>query len=87
MFNFLKDERGFTNLIVGVVGLVIAIILYTTVVLPIVIGTNKTYNCVGIDGVTVNASCRWDAATTAMYGIIPIALIGGLIAMVIGSKM
>jgi len=71
MFKFLKDERGFTNLIIGVVGLVIAIILYTTVVLPIVLLTNKS---------------GWDAASIAMYGVLPIALIGSLIAMVLGSK-
>jgi len=71
MFKFLKDERGFTNLIIGVVGLVIAIILYTTVVLPIVLLTNKS---------------GWDPASIAMYGVLPIALIGSLIAMVLGSK-
>ena len=87
MFNFLRDERGFTNLIIGVVGLVIAIILYTSVVLPIVINTNKTYTCesIVVPGV-MNRTCAWDPATTAMYGIVPIALIGALIAMVIGSR-
>ena len=87
MFKFLKDERGFTNLIIGVVGLVIAIILYTSVVLPIIVNTNKagTFTC----GTYSNTTCgdAWPVATVAMYGILPVALIGGLIAMVIGSKM
>ena len=82
---FLKNENGFGNIIYGAVGLVIFLILITSIILPTVTTVNTTYDCMGKGGV-INASCAWGASSIAMWGILPIVIIAGAILFVIGKK-
>jgi len=59
-----KAMKGFTAIITTFVGLTIAIVLVTSVVLPQVFNANTS---------------GWDAASVAMWGIVPIVIIAGVI--------
>lgn len=63
-------KKGFVNLIVGIIAIVIAIILIANVVMP----TVKTANTTG-----------WTTSELAMWGIVGIVVIAGVILLVIKS--
>jgi len=56
--------KGFNTIITTFVGLVIMIVLVSSVVMPQVFNANTT---------------GWDAASVAMWSIIPIVIIAGVI--------
>ena len=64
-------RKGFGGVIMLFVGITIAVILVANVVLPTVFGANKT---------------GWDTGTTAMWGVIGIALVAVLLLMLFRGK-
>lgn len=63
--------KGFTNIIYLFVGLAIAIILVANVVMPVITSVNTS---------------GWSSYTglTALWGIVPIVVIAGLVLMILG---
>lgn len=66
-----KNESGFGNIIYGAVGLTIFLILITSVIMPTVMGANKT---------------GWDAGSTALWGILGLVVVASAIMFVVGKK-
>ena len=63
-------RHGFAQLIVGIVAIVIAIILIVNVVMPTVKGANTT---------------TWSASEVAVYGVVGIVVIAGIILLVLNT--
>jgi hypothetical protein len=65
-------KHGFAQLIVGIIAVVIAVILISSVVMPIVVTANAT---------------TWGTSANAMWGVVPIVVIAGLIVLVVNAFM
>lgn len=88
---FLADNRAFANIIYGAVGLVIFVIMIASVVMPQIIGTatNGANNAVCYNAgppISYNASCPWNAATIALWGVLPLVIIASAVMFVIGKR-
>ena len=64
-------KKGFAGIIVLFVGITIAVILVSNVVLPVIFAADQT---------------DWDAGTIAIYGVLGVALVAVLLLMVFGGK-
>jgi len=69
--NFMKDEKGFGNIIYAAVGLVIFLIMISSIVMPTIMNTNTS---------------GWGTAVIAMWGILPIVVIASAILFAIGKQ-
>lgn len=66
-----KSEKGFGNIVYGAVGLVIFLVLISSIVMPTIFGTNTS---------------TWDASSIAMWAILPIVVVASAILFVLGKK-
>ena len=69
--SFLRDNKAFGDIIYGAVGLVIFIIMIGTIVMPQILGA---------------ATGTWNAATIALWGVLPLCVIASAIMFVVGKK-
>jgi hypothetical protein len=67
------------NFIMGMISLTISIIMLSGVVMPAVITANKTYACDGVTPGVKNATCPWGAGEIALWGLISLCCIAGLV--------
>lgn len=86
-----SNEKGFGNIIYGAVGLVIFLILITSVIMPVVMNANKagTDNkvCYNVGPpVSYNNSCPWDAGSVALWGVLGLVVVASAIMFVVGKK-
>ena len=66
-----KMKKGFAGIIVLFVGITIAVILVTNVVLPTVFNANQTL---------------WDPGTIAIWSVLGVALVAVLLLMIFGGR-
>jgi len=67
----MKSEKGFGNIVYGAVGLVIFLVLISSIVMPTIFGTNTS---------------TWDDSSIAMWAILPIVVVASAILFVLGKK-
>jgi hypothetical protein len=90
--DMVSGENGFGNIVYGAIGLVIFLILITSVVMPTVYGYNPSATLytagTGHDtcGTYSNETCTYPAVIGTMWGIIPIVVIASAILFVIGKR-
>jgi len=66
-----KMKKGFAGIIVLFVGITIAVILVSNVVLPVIFAADQT---------------DWDPGTIAIYGVLGVALVAVLLLMIFGGR-
>ena len=69
--DMMKKEEGFGNIVYGAVGLVIFLVLISSIVMPTIFGTNTS---------------TWDTSSVAMWAILPIVVVASAILFVLGKK-
>jgi hypothetical protein len=67
----MRGENGFGNIVYGAVGLVIFLILISSVVMPTIMNANTT---------------GWTTSVLSMWNILPIVVIASAILFVIGKR-
>lgn len=69
------------NFIIGIISLTIGVVVLANVFITTVKGVNTTYTCGGMNGSVYNASltCTWTGAEIALWGLLVIAGIAGII--------
>jgi hypothetical protein len=79
-------KHGFAQLIMGVIGIVIAIILLSSALMPVIIGVNQT---VWVDPTNTSKGMVSTIPTSAwaMWGVLPIVVIAGLIVLIVNAFM
>ena len=87
----MSNQKGFGNIVYGAVGLVVFLILVTSIIMPTIVnadtaGTGNKVCYTAGPPPAWNQSCPWSVPTIAMWGIVPIVVVASAILFVIGKK-
>jgi len=63
------------NFIIGIISLTIRVLVMANVFITTVKGINQSYMC----GVHMNETCSWSTAEVALWGLLTIAGISGIV--------
>jgi hypothetical protein len=79
-------KHGFAQLIMGVIGIVIAIILLSSALMPVIVGVNQTV-WRNQSNLSEGFVSRIPDSAWSMWLILPIVVIAGLIILIVNAFM